>query len=46
MLYALKAGEQKLVTYYKDTEKAYRHLYAIGTILTPIHKLDYFKGAD
>lgn len=46
MLCALKAGEQKLATYYKDTEKAHGHLYAMGTILTPVHKLDYFKGAD
>ena len=46
MLCALKAGEQKLATYYKDTKKAYRHLYVIGTILTPMYKLDYFKGVD
>ena len=46
MLYTLKAREQKLATYYKDTKKAYRYLYIIGTILTPIYKLNYFKGAD
>lgn len=46
MLRALKAGEQKLLVYYHDTEEAHGHLYAIGTILAPSYKLDYFKGND
>ena len=46
ILYTLKAREQKLITYYKDTKKAYRYLYIIGTILIPIYKLNYFKGVD
>jgi hypothetical protein len=46
MLRALEAGEEKLKAYYHDTEEAHGHLYAMGTILTPSYKLNYFKGED
>ena len=46
MLRALEAGEEKLKAYYYNTEEAYGYLYAIGTILTPSYKLNYFKGED
>ncbi|KAJ5987703.1 hypothetical protein N7481_002913 [Penicillium waksmanii] len=46
MLSALKSGERKLSAYYRDTEETHGHLYAMGTILSPLLKLDYFKGED
>lgn len=41
MRQALKAGKQKLSDYYGRTTEAHGHLYAIGTILAPSHKLNY-----
>ena len=46
MLRALEAGRDKLSVYYKATEQSHGHLYAIGTILAPQHKLDFFKGPE
>jgi hypothetical protein len=43
---ALKAGKQKLSDYYSQTEKAHGNLYAIGTILTPRHKLQFFSTSE
>lgn len=46
MLKALEAGSKKLSVYYKATEQAHGSLYAIGTILAPQHKLEFFKGPE
>ena len=46
ILKALKAGSKKLLVYYKATEQVYGSLYAIGTILAPQHKLEFFKGPE
>jgi hypothetical protein len=46
MLQALDAGREKLSAYYQRTEEAHGHLYAIGTILAPKYKLDFFKGPE
>jgi hypothetical protein len=43
---ALKAGKQKLSDYYSQTEKAYRNLYTIGTILALRHKLQFFSTSE
>jgi hypothetical protein len=46
MLQALEAGSEKLSVYYKATEQAHGSLYAIGTILAPQHKLEFFAGPE
>jgi hypothetical protein len=46
MLQALNAGREKLSAYYQRTEEVHGHLYAIGTILAPKHKLAFFKGPE
>lgn len=43
MLCAILAGKEKLATYYGSTTKAYGDLFAIGTILAPQHKLQFFS---
>jgi hypothetical protein len=39
-------GYKKLSFYYKQTQDAHGHLYAIGTILAPQHKLQFFSKHD
>jgi hypothetical protein len=46
MLASLEAAQSKLSTYYKDTDKIDGHLYAIGTILSPQDKLQFFSTTD
>ncbi|KAJ5683808.1 HAT dimerization [Penicillium maclennaniae] len=41
---ALNTGKDKLSAYYTKTEKTYGSLYAIGTILAPQHKLNFFSS--
>ncbi|KAI1829204.1 hypothetical protein DTO027I6_9899 [Penicillium roqueforti] len=43
MLFAILAGKEKLAAYYGSTTKAHGDLYAIGTILAPQHKLQFFS---
>ncbi|KAJ5249580.1 hypothetical protein N7524_011896 [Penicillium chrysogenum] len=44
MLTAPKAARQKLRDYYAKTEDMHGHLYAIGSILAPDTKLQFFSG--
>jgi hypothetical protein len=46
MLLSLEAAEKKLSHYYSMTDEIDNNLYAIGTILSPQQKLDFFKGKD
>lgn len=46
MLRALYAGKEKLSVYYNKTEQIHGNLYAIGTILAPQHKLQFFSKRD
>jgi len=46
MLRALCAGKEKLSVYYHKTEQIHGNLYAIGTILAPQHKLQFFSKRD
>jgi len=46
MLAALEAAKNKLSVYYKDTDNMDGDLYAIGTILSPQDKLQFFSTAD
>lgn len=46
MLCALHAGKEKLAVYYAKTEQIHGNLYAIGTILAPQHKLQFFSKKD
>lgn len=46
MLASLEAAKNKLSVYYKDTDKMDSHLYAIGTILSPQDKFQFFSTAD
>ncbi|KAJ5337448.1 uncharacterized protein N7506_005470 [Penicillium brevicompactum] len=46
MLSSLEAAEKKLSHYYSQTDKIDNNLYAIGTILSPKHKLQFFEGKD
>jgi hypothetical protein len=46
MLQALYTGKEKLSVYYNKTEQVHGHLFAIGTILAPEHKLDFFSQKD
>lgn len=44
MLNAVHAGMNKLSVYYTKTKEIHGSLYAIGTILAPQHKLDFFSS--
>lgn len=44
MLNALHAGMNKLSVYYTKTKEIHGSLYAIGTILAPQHKLNFFSS--
>jgi hypothetical protein len=46
MLRALHAGKEKLTIYYAKTEQIHGNLYAIGTILAPQHKLQFFSQKE
>jgi hypothetical protein len=46
MLHALHAGKKKLIIYYAKTEQIHGNLYAIRTILTPQHKLQFFSQKE
>ena len=46
MLSALKAAEVKLSEYYRKTDEIEGDLYAIGTILAPQNKLEFFSTKD
>lgn len=44
LLNALHAGMNKLSVYYTKTKEIHGRLYAIGTILAPQHKLNFFSS--
>lgn len=46
MMKALQAAETKLRQYYAMTDDIEDDLFAIGTILAPQHKLQFFSGKD
>ncbi|KAJ5152417.1 hypothetical protein N7492_009697 [Penicillium capsulatum] len=46
MLKALGAARDKLVDYYGKTDEIHGDLFAIGTMLTPENKLQFFLGKD
>ncbi|KAE8553788.1 hypothetical protein EYB25_005170 [Talaromyces marneffei] len=46
MLSALHAAKEKLSIYYRETDKVYGDLFAIGTILAPQNKLQFFNNKD
>lgn len=46
MLNALDAGMDKLKVYYNKTQEVHGNLYAIGTILAPQHKLEFFSTSE
>lgn len=46
MLASIEAAKNKLSIYYKDTDNMDCDLYAIGTILSPQDKLQFFSTAD
>lgn len=44
MLRALEAGKDKLQDYYSKATHIHGNLYAVGTILAPAYKLQFFSG--
>jgi hypothetical protein len=46
MIASLEAAKSKLSHYYSMTDEIDNNLYAIGTILSPQHKLQFFEGKD
>lgn len=46
MIRALEAGKTKLSVYYTQTDQMHSNLYAIGTILAPQHKLQFFSSKE
>lgn len=46
MLKALQAAQQKLRDYYSKTDNIRGDLYAIGTIIAPENKLQFFMTDD
>lgn len=46
MLRGLNAGRAKLSEYYTKTDDMHRNLFAIGTILAPQHKLQFFSSRE
>lgn len=46
MLRALYTVKEKLLFYYSKTDKVHYNLYAIGTIIAPQHKLQFFSSKD
>ena len=46
MLKALGTARDKLAEYYSKTDEVYGNLFAIGTILVPEYKLQFFNSKD
>lgn len=46
MLSALDAGMEKLKVYYNETQEVHGNLYAVGTILAPQYKLQFFSTPE
>lgn len=46
MLQALKATKTKLSEYYSKTDDIHYDLYAIGTMMAPQNKLQFFSSKD
>lgn len=46
MLSALYAAKEKLSIYYRETDKVHGDLFAIGTILAPQNKLQFFNNKN
>lgn len=46
MLTALQAARSKLTDYYRETDKVYGDLFAVGTILAPQNKMQFFSSSD
>jgi hypothetical protein len=46
MLKSLGAARDKLAEYYSKTDEVHGDLFAIGTILAPEHKLQFFNSKD
>lgn len=46
MLKALGAARDKLADYYNKTDEVHGDLFAIGTMLAPENKLQFFSGKD
>lgn len=46
MLSSLEAAKEKLVKYYSMTDDIEGNLYAIGTILAPSNKMEFFSTSD
>jgi hypothetical protein len=46
MLKALGAARDKLAEYYSKTDEVHGDLFAVGTILAPEHKLQFFNNKD
>jgi hypothetical protein len=46
MLVSLEVIKSKLLYYYSMTNKINNNLYTIDTILSPQHKLQFFKEKD
>lgn len=46
MLSSLKAAKEKLSKYYGMTDDVECDLYAIGTILDPTNKMEFFSTSD
>lgn len=46
MLESLEAGRKKLDIYYSQADNARGHLYAIGTMIAPDYRLQFFHSDD
>jgi hypothetical protein len=46
MLYILEAAKTKLLYYYSKTDKIYCDIFAIGTIIAPSNKLQFFSTQE
>jgi hypothetical protein len=46
MLHVLEAAKIKLSFYYKETDKIYSDIFAIGTIVAPSNKLQFFSTQE
>jgi hypothetical protein len=46
MLHALEAAKAKLSFYYKETDKMHSDIFAIGTIIAPSNKLQFFSTRE
>jgi hypothetical protein len=46
MLFSLEAAKDKLSKYYDMTDLVEGDLYAIGMILDPLNKMEFFSTSD